>query len=437
MAKEGSKAPSKGKRKVLSAQDALDLPEKFKEEDRVFLGTKDTFLEEKEMGVLGKMVTMAMYGSLKVTLEQIEALVKKNTVNEIALDQHLRFYLKKGLPAACKNLKCIAKILIDQARQPEQNLGSQVVLMFKAIDCMRMVVQYSPTGADNLPSFFILQVMAKMPPAFVAHMNREKQIFNVNINLQRAIKQGVPTINIRNKLANLYLQQMCYADALFQYEEMLNYFLKKKPQTPAEKEKICVLHLNIAEMFGHIYNFKGDFKNGQIVQNFVFRYNRDADITITSRTSVKPLTGPVNKLSVAQLYKDLKQLTVDHYESAIKLFPKSKNQKKKSEVLILLGKNYAEMGKPAEGVVCLQDSLLILGKQRNSPEIFKSKEEVLEVMRECIAKIPPGEKKNKYKSFVVKEENTLESDKMEWEEERKKKDIIRRKSEKGGRKKVL
>ena len=55
----------------------------------------------------------------------------------------------------------------------------------------------------------------------------------------------------------------------------------------------------------------------------------------------------------------------------------------------------------------------MLGKQRNSEEIFKVKEEVLELMRNCIAKLAAGDKKEKFKSFVIKEENTLESDKME------------------------
>ncbi|MBF0280554.1 MAG: hypothetical protein HQM13_22345 [SAR324 cluster bacterium] len=428
---------SKGKRKESLIQDNIELPQKFKEEDRVFFGAKETWSEEKEQGIVGKMIGLAMYGSLKVTLDHLDAIIKKNAITELPLDQHLRHYLKKGLHPASANLKCISQMLIEQARHPQQTIGTQVVLMFKSIDCLRMVIQYSPAGIDNLPAYLALQIMAKMPPAFVPHMNREKQIFNLNINLQRAIKEGVPTINVRNKLAGMYLKQKCYADALFQYESILKYFLDKKPQTPNDKEKICVIHLSIGDMYKDIYNFKGEFKNGQILQNFVFRYNRDADIIIPSRTSLTPITGQVNKLTVTHLYKDLKQLTVDHYEKALSYFPKSKNQKKKSEILITLGQLYAEMGKAVDGAGRLQDSLLLLGKQRNSEEMFKVKEETLELMRNCIAKVPAGDVKEKFKSFVVKEENTLESDKMEWEEDIKKKENIRQQAEKGSSKKVL
>lgn len=424
------------KGKDSSIQESLNLPEKFKEEDRLFLGTKDTRIEEKEQGIVGKMMDMALYGNLKVTLDHLEAMINKNSVSEVALDQHIRHYIKKGMPSVCKNLKCIAQMLLKRARDPGQGMGTQVVLLFKAIDCLRMVIQYAQVGSDNLPSFIALQIMAKMPPAFIPHMNREKQIFNLNISLQRAVKEELPTINVRNKLANLYLKQKCYADTLYQYEMMLEYFMSKKPQTPADKEKLCVIHLNIAEMYKDIYDFKGEFKNGQILQNFIFRYNRDAAMVVQTRTKISEITGPVNKLTVAQLYKDLKQLTVSHYEQALSFFPKNKNQKKRSDILVTLGKSYAEMGKAAEAAESLQDSLLLLGKERNSADIFKGKDEVLEVMRNCVGKIPAGPKKEKIKSFIVKEENKLESDKLDWEEEHQRKEQIKREAEKG-KKKVL
>lgn len=436
-AKETASPGKARKGKDAAIQESLNIPEKFKEEDRIFLGTKDTRTEEREQGIVGKVMNLALYGNLKVTLDHLEAMINKNAISEVALDQHLRFYIKKGSRNACATLKCIAQILIERVRTPGVAMGAQVVLLFKAIDCMRMYIQYSTMGADNLPSFLILQLMAKMPPAFIPHMNREKQIFNLNISMQRAIKEDLPTINIRNKLANLYLKQKCYNDALFQYEMMLKYFLQKKPQSPSDKEKICVIHLNIAEMYRDIYDFKGEFKNGQILQNFIFRYNRDADLTVESRTKISEITGPVNKLTVSQLYKDLKQLTISHYEIALSFFPKNKNQKKRSEILVTLGKSYADTGKAVEAAEALQDSLLLLGKERNSPEIFKGKDEVLEIMRNCVAKVAAGTKKEKLKSFIVKEENKLESDKLDWEEEEKRKEQIRKEAEKGGKKKVL
>ncbi len=429
-------APSKkgGKKNVV--QDSLDIPEKFKEEDRVFLGSMDFRREEKERGIMGKMIGMAMYGSLKVTLDHLEAMIKKNAISEGALDQHLRHYLKRGVREVCGTLKCIAQMLVQRTRDVDQTTGSQVVLMFKAIDCLRMVVQYSPSKTDNLPTFMILQIMAKMPGAFVPHMNREKQIFNQTLGLQRAIKEGLPTINVRNRLANLYLKQKCYADVLFQYEKMLEYFEAKKPQTPGDKEKICVIHLNIAEMYKDVYNFKGEFKNGQILQNFIFRNNRDADITTPSRHKISEINGPVNKLTVSQVYKDLKQFAVEHYEIALKLFPKNKNLKKRSDILVTLGKTYAEMGKAVEAADRLQDSLLILGKERNSPQMFKNKEDIIVLMREAVPKLAAGPKKEKLKSFIVKEENKLESDKLEWEEEEQRKKNLQEQAEKGTKKKL-
>ncbi|MBF0286884.1 MAG: hypothetical protein HQM14_03630 [SAR324 cluster bacterium] len=433
--KKAADPPKKGGKKA-AVEDSLDIPEKFKEEDRVFIGSIDFRREEKERGIMGKMLGLIMYGSLKVTLDHLEAMIKKNAFSEGALDQHLRHYLKRGEREVCGSLRCITQMLLQRTRDTDQTTGSQVVLMFKAIDCLRMIVQYSPSAVDNLPTFMILQIMAKMPGAFVPHMNREKQIFNHTLGLQRAIKEGLPTINVRNKLANLYMKQKCYADVLYQYENMLGYFQSKKPQTPADKEKTCVIHLNIADMYKDIYNFKGEFKNGQILQNFIFRNNRDADIMNPSRHKISEITGPVNKLTVSQVYKDLKQFAVEHYEEALKLFPKNKNLKKRSDILVTLGKTYAEMGKANEAADRLQDSLLILGKERNSPEMFKNKEDILTLMREAVPKLAAGPKKEKLKSFIVKEENKLESDQLEWEEQEQRKKNLQEQAEKGTKKKI-
>jgi len=433
-AKKGTQVAdaSKGKDKEAASLDNIQLPLKFKEEDKVFSETKETWLNVQEQGFTSKMIDLMMYGSLKTTLDVLDTMIKKNAMTEIALDQHLRYYLKKGPEETCATLKCISQMLIAQARLPQQKMGAQVILLFKAIDCLRMVTQYSPPGADSLPSYLVLQIIARMPPAFEPHMSREKQIFNLNISLQRAVKERIPTINVRNKLASVYIKQNCYADALFQYEGILDYFLAKKPQTSSDKEKICVIHLSIGDMFIGICDFKGEFKNGQILQNFLFRYNRDTEILFTSRTQISLINGRVNKLTVTQLYKDLKQLAVDHYKKALSLFPKNKNQKKRSDVLVTLGKIYTEMGKAVEGAVSFQDSLLLLGKQRNSEEIFKGKEAVLEQMRICIMKIPDSDKQ-KFKSFVVKEENTLETDKMEWEREKLRQEKLRLEAEKKAR----
>ncbi len=433
----GSSRQASAKGKGGPIQDGLDLPEKFKEEDRLFMGMDDVKKQEKEQGIMGKMFDSVLHGSMKFTLEHLEAMIKKNSISEVALDQHIRRYMKKDEKMLVQHLKCIAQMLIQQSRVPGQGMGTQVVLLFKAIDCLRMATQYAPSGADNIPSFVTLQIMAKMPPAFVPHMNREKSIFNLYIALQRAVKEKLPTINVRNKLASLYVKQKCYADALFQYERMLEYFSSKKPQSPAVKEKLCVLHLNIGDMYKSIFSFQGDFKNGQILQNFVFRYNREADIQHSSRTKIHELSGPINKMTVKDLYKDLQQLSVNHYEAALKYFPADKNRKKRSEVLVVVGKNYAEMGRHSEAGESLRDSLLLLGKERNSPDIFQNKEEVLDVMHASVGKMPPGPKQEKLKSFVVRERNKLDSDKMEWEEQQKKKDEIRKEAERGGKKKVV
>ncbi|MBF0237446.1 MAG: hypothetical protein HQM12_07065, partial [SAR324 cluster bacterium] len=408
---------------------------KFKEEDRFFLGNKSIEQEEREMGILHKMMDVALYGSYKVTLEHFQTMIKQNKFSEDALDEHVRHYLKKGPRECIGHLKVIIKMLIDQSRETGQTMGTQVVLLFKAIDCLRMIVQYSDQGVDNIASFLLLQIMARMPKAFTKHMSREKEIFNQNVALKRSIKEQQPTINVRNKLASLYLQQRCYADSLYQYESMLDYFQSKKPMNPADREKICVLHLNIAEMFKAIYNWDAELKNGQIFQNFLFRYNRDAEIHIKSRTPITPIRGPVNKMTITQSYKDIKQLTINHYETALKYFPAEKNRKKRSEILAVVGRSYAEMGKVSEAASRLQDSLLLLGKERNSPEIFKEKEDILNLMKQCVGKMP-GPKGEKYKSFVVHESNKLEQDQHEWKEEEKRKDEIRRAAE-DGRKKVL
>ncbi|MGK5090678.1 hypothetical protein WDW89_01530 [Deltaproteobacteria bacterium TL4] len=415
----------------------LELPEKFKNETRFFISRESTEREEREMGVFFKMIDIIVYGKLRITLEQFQAMIKQNKITEEALDQHLRHYIKRGPKEAYTHLKVIASMLIEQSREPGQSMGTQVVLLFKAIDCLRMGIQYSDNGVDNMASFMILQVMARMPKAFVHHMSREKEIFNQNVAMQRALKEKLPTINVRNRLASLYLKQKCYADSLFHYEKMLDYFHAKKPMTPQNSEKICVLHLNIGDMLKDIYSFNGEFKNGQIFQNFLFRYNRDAEILYKHRTPITPLSGPVNKMTIKKQFTELQQLAVGHYEIALKFFPAEKNRMKRSEILVIIGKNYAEMGKFAEAAFRLQDSLLLLGKERNSKPVFEQKSTVVELMKQCVVKLGTSPKGEKIRSFVLQESNKLDADKQEWDEAEKKKEEFRKQAEDGGRRKIL
>ncbi len=414
----------------------LEIPGKFKEEDRLFSGNPEFHTSEREKGIFSKMMDTIAHGSLKVTLDDLESMIKKNSINEGTLDQHLRFYIRKDPQKAIADLKCIAQFLIEQTRQTGQTAGTQVVLLFKAIDCLRMVMQYDE-GIDNIPSFMILQIISKMPNAFVSHMSREKKIFNLNISLQRAIKEGVPTISVRNKLASLLLQQKCFADVLFQYEKILESLFNQKPLTPKIKEKICVIYLNIGDLYKEIFSFEGDFKNGQILQNFIFRNNRDADLVISKRGRLKDVTGPINKMTVKEIYKELQHEAIKYYEKGLQYFPPDRNRKKRSEVLISIGKSYVALGKLSQAAKALRDSLLLLGKERNSEEVFKEKDEILTIIHTSVVKMPAGSEQDAMRSFVVSERNKLEGEQQEWQAQEQRKDEIRKDAARGTRKKVM
>ena len=408
------------------ALELIILPISFKQEERYFFSVEGVINTEKETSPLQKMYNALLYGRNKVTLMHIQAMVKQNIMSEEALDRHLNHYLRRGMELTVSHLKAIAKIMIDQARNPHLKLGTQLVLLFKAIDCLRMSIPYSIEEVNPLTSYMILQILAKMPAPFVPHANREKQIFNYTLSLQKAVKNGLPSISIRNKLAQLYVEQKCFADALYQYEKILIYFLNKKPQTPKDKEKICVIYMNIAEVYQQIYTFKGGFKNGQILQNFIFRYNREAQHVVKERTPITPISGPINNVTVKNTYKDLQQISLIYFELALKFFPASKNPKRRSHILSVLGENYAVLGRHQEACTCLQDALLILSKERNAKEILDKKEHFLNLMKTSVSNIP---EKNveRFRSFIVKETNKLDSDRVEWEKEEKRKNNLRTK----------
>jgi len=406
-----------------SATEPLLLAAKFKEEDRYFLPIDSVIEAERQTSALNKMYSIAMYGSLKVKLNQLHETIKKNVVSEDSISQHLRHYLKKDLPTARVHLKTIAIMLINQARVKGQKAGIQIVLVFKAVDCLRMVIQYSDDGVDAVTSYMILQIISRLPKAFIPHMNREKEIFNQNLALQRAVKENLPTIAVRNRLASLYNQQKCFTEVLYQHEQILQYFINKKPQTKSNREKICVININIAELYRSITIFDGEFKNGQILQNFIHRYNRDV-LFNKNREPLTTITGPINKMTVKNTFKELSQLSVNHFEIALKFFPANKNRKKRSEIYVILGENYLEMNKDVDACISFQDALLLLGKERNSDEGFAEKYRIIQLMKKSAGHIKDSSG-DKYKSFVVKEANKLESDRLEWKEDEQRRQKIR------------
>lgn len=312
---------------AFSSYETIGLPKEFREETRFFFPVHQTIKKEKNRNPIQKIGQFFRYGSLKFSLQDIQKMIQQDAISEDGINLHLSYYMRQGAEAVCPQLKAIAKLFIEQSRQAGQSAGTQVVLLFKAIDCLRMYQQYSPKGTDNISSFLVLQVFTKMPSVFVTQMDREKMIFNYHLGLQRSLKAGQSGIDYRHQLAHLYVEQKCFSDALYQYEQILEYFQTKESVTSGDQDKICLVHLSLAEFYREIFEFKGNFKNGQIIQNFMFRYYRESTFFTKQRPKIRLIRGSINRMTIRPLYEDLEQIASEHYLKSMESLLVQKNEK--------------------------------------------------------------------------------------------------------------
>ena len=193
--------------------------------------------------------------------------------SEDALKDAIDYYRKKDdYTELVRVLKFYAAYLLQQARR-ERVFGSQLFLLFKAVDFLRMIVQYSPYSvnqdAETLVFAIFTDLGTQRPQQFGRYYETEQDVFQTMKRLQLFPSDH----RARLRLAEQLSQQTSFYDAVVQYEFLMRFYprMPRHADIPRGRAALALagIYQNLIDNAGR---HPGDMRK---LRNFVERHNRD------------------------------------------------------------------------------------------------------------------------------------------------------------------
>lgn len=258
-------------------------------------------------------------GKLTVPLRQIRSQIEQGTIDEDAIDSHLRYYLKRqDHPLYRQHLLGIAYICLKQARA-ETHKEKQMPLLFKTVDLLRMYIQYSDDAIDVTASTMIIHIFSTFPMSFEEKWDLEKEVFQTYVELlktkHRTAQIGFgdkDNVGLRIKIARLSAKQKNYYDALVQFSKILEIYKLRREGDPQVLLNRVRTHAWIGNVFQELIHYAQPGKATMLV-NFIYRYNRDN----ATRKEPYPITVLKRNDAIAmrQTKKDIIRIANEQYKS--------------------------------------------------------------------------------------------------------------------------
>jgi len=259
----------------------LKLPKYFQCEKDLLHRRNIMMLPETEAAEGQGFVNNLVLGKLKVPLIRLRKQIEKGELNEEALDNHLRYFLRKNdVGLYRQHLLSIAYMCLKQARLATHK-NDQLPLLFKTIDLLRMYIQYSDEAIDVMASSIIVHIFSTFPDEFNEKLQLERDVFKHYIQLHKT-KRRVKDIGfgdkenvaLRIKIARLSTQQKNYYDGFVQFSTILDFYQFRSGEDPQVVLNRAKSHARIGSVFQEIIHYIQPGK-ATILRNFIYRYNRD------------------------------------------------------------------------------------------------------------------------------------------------------------------
>ena len=301
----------------------INIPKYFQGEKELLLRRNIVSLPETEAIEEQGFLNHLFGGRLKVSLLALRKQIEQGTVHEESIDSHLRHYLKKGNTKIYRqHLLSIAQMCIKQARM-EKDKNRQLPLLFKAIDLLRMTIQYSEGAVDVTASNVIIHIFSTFPDEFSQKWQLEQEVFRLSVELHKAQHRlkdigfgDKENVALRTKIALLSAQQKNYYDAFVQFSNILKFYQFRNDEDPQVVLNRAKSHAWIGNVFQELIHYVQP-GNATILKNFVYRYNRDHatpknahPIALVKRNDV---------IAMKQTKRDLIRLANEQYEAIEKL----------------------------------------------------------------------------------------------------------------------
>lgn len=194
--------------------------------------------------------------------------------SEDALKDTLDYYRKKDdYTELVRVLKFYAAYLLQQARR-ERVFASQLFLLFKAVDFLRMIVQYSPYSvnqdAETLVFAIFTDLGTQRPQQFGRYYETEQTVFQSMKRLQLFPSDH----RARLRLAEQLVEQTSFYDAVVQYEFLMRFYPRMPRHADIPRGRAALALGNIYQnLIDNAGRHPGDMRK---LRNFVERRNRDS-----------------------------------------------------------------------------------------------------------------------------------------------------------------
>jgi tetratricopeptide (TPR) repeat protein len=209
-----------------------------------------------------------------------------DTSHETDLSRSLDFYSGKDPKLILPVLRFFSAYLMQQARHAK-DLRRQLFLAFKAMDLLRMIVQYSPYAvnydAETLVSGLFADLGSQLPQRFGRYHESETRIHA----LMRRLHHAPNDHSARAQLADAYARQTSLYDAYVQYQMILKLMPALRLELDRRRGLVSV---RVGDIFQGLADMSlAGVQDARKLRNFVERYNRDH----TGRgQQIPPITGP-------------------------------------------------------------------------------------------------------------------------------------------------
>ena len=242
-------------------------------------------------------------------------------------------------------LKFYAVYLMQQARK-ERAFDKQLFLLFKAVDFLRMLVQYSSFGTNADAETLVLCIftdLADARPQFQPYAVTEQRIYR----LMKQLRAFPADHRVRLEMADEMVKQTSFYDALVQYQ-VLNRLLPRMPR--AQDTRRGVAFHRIAGIFENLIGHAGQgLQDGRKLRNFNDRYNRD--YAERGHRLVPPPRNQPGRLGPT--VQSLREAAIRWYLRALPV--RTLGAPRLTEIVMALGTHYDAIGRTREALKVMTD----------------------------------------------------------------------------------
>ena len=283
----------------------------------------------------------------RVSLSEVTTMSGEESLDyrhEERLKSSLDFYSGKERERLIEVLKFYSAYVLHQARQ-ETVFSRQLFLIFKAVDFLRMMVQYSPNSvngeAETVVFGLFIDLGVQKPARFAPYLETEKLVHPQMRRLQVAPGDH----NARFALAEALTRQTSLFDAFVQYQALMRMY---PPMRAESDRRRGVLNFKIGQLFQDMADHAAEpLHDARKLKNFVERYNRDY---AGGGSALPPVSGTEPEAPRRTL-RAARRLAGDYYARALNV--QALEPRLMLDVATRLGQNYTEEGRFADAADAL------------------------------------------------------------------------------------